>query len=458
MSNNNILPQFRVVEAIITSDISDVSIVVTNDLLELNLYESLDQLYLTGDATFLDKHGFYSTIQFQGTERINLTIQSGDSEHTTRVLKKTFIIDSVINRIKTTNGMSSTYVFHLIDEIGFLSRIKKISKSFSGSLETITKKIVQGELKRKVDISYSGATSGNQELSVQGNRTCIIPNMTILEAIQWLSKRITTKNGSPYFVYSTLKLDDEATIENDVEVDSSLIRIGNLDTMLSRKAFNKTPFIYNPNAKSQTDELAFDKMFVIKSLKFGSSSNTLRLLEIGSHSSDYSNTDLNSGEIQKTKYSLKQQLKKLSDESIINSKQNVHSSKFMLKDEFIDAYSSKKYHTITSSGTQGNIKGYNESGEGDNLRNRISTFAIKNALYKNSIEIVVEGVGVFISGTQVGDIINVLIIGDTDEDFSPDNFKDPKYTGDYLIWELKHKFRNNEHSVFMTLCKLEAEE
>ena len=354
--------------------------------------------------------------------------------------------------------MSSTYVFHLIDEIGFLSRIKKISKSFSGSLETITKKIVQGELKRKVDISYSGAISGNQELSVQGNRSCIIPNMTILEAIQWLSKRITTKNGSPYFVYSTLKLDDKATIEDDVEVDSSLIRIGNLDTMLSRKAFNKTPFIYNPNAKSQNDELAFDKMFVIKSLKFGSSSNTLRLLEIGSHSSDYSNTDLNTGEIQKTKYSLKQQLKKLSDESIINSSQNVHSSKFMLKDEFIDTYSSKKYHTITSSGTQGNIKGYNESGEGDSLRNRISTFAIKNALYKNSIEIVVEGIGVFISGTQVGDIINVLIIGDTDEDFSSDNFKDPKYTGDYLIWGLKHKFRNNEHSVFMTLCKLEAEE
>ena len=186
---------------------------------------------------------------FQGTERIEFVLGTGDTEKYNCYFEyKRFIISGIQRKVKTgESGNASGFTFSLIDEHGFLGRVSKISKSYDGSLERIVKNILQNELGRQVDIAYTGAQSEFDEQSAQQDIKCIIPNLTPIDAVKWLTSRITTNLGSPYFVYSTLVLPDLSGggDENKNKEDNeqgNVIRLGNLDTMLQQKPFKHTTF------------------------------------------------------------------------------------------------------------------------------------------------------------------------------------------------------------------------
>jgi hypothetical protein len=126
--------QFKIVEAVISADRfggnDTASFDVRTSVVELSLFESLDKPYLTGQLVLLDDKALFDTIQFQGTERLNIKMASVDNDLDV-IMERTFIMTGIEKSVKSNaNGKSSVLLFTLLDEHAFLSNLKKISKSF----------------------------------------------------------------------------------------------------------------------------------------------------------------------------------------------------------------------------------------------------------------------------------------------------------------------------------------
>lgn len=474
MTDNSIKPQFVIKKAIITADGFSGSngIPIENDVTamvaELSIFESLDVPYLTGNAVIMDTTGLFSDFRFQGTERIEFEIGTGDNENTTAILKKRFIMTGIQKKSKTNeNANSSSIAFNMIDEHGFLGRVNKISKSYNGSLETMVKRILQNELGRKVDISYTGALTEFDERSAQQDIKCIVPNLTPIDAVRWLTSRITTQTGSPYFVYSTLVMPDlSGNGDNNTNTEDNeqgcVVRLGNLDTMLQQLPFNKIPYRFTP----QTTTMELDPTtasYTIKAINISASSSTLELMEKGAVMSQYTNTDLGTGEVFTTKYTLNKQLQNLRDASVIEKDdtfaQDILDPNFTLNNLNYQEYNAKKYHTITSMGTYGNTKGYHDETDENKFNLKVASRSLFFALKKNPISVVVEGMTLLIARAKVGDIIDLDIIGDNvNAGEKVGQVLDSRYSGNYLIYDMKHQFTSESHNCVLQLYKIESEE
>ena len=186
-------------------------------VLEINLYESIYDMCVTGEISLLDDKSLFDEINFSGTERLRLEIAGLDRD-AEPIIQKTFIMDAIKKESRATN--SSVYTFSLIEEHGILATTQKLRNSYRGSIDKIIQKIAVGYLNKNVDVSYLG-----DAITIQNEIRVIIPNLNPNKAIKWLTSRATTKTGSPYFIWTTLHDDN--------------FRFGNLDTMYSQEPWNK---------------------------------------------------------------------------------------------------------------------------------------------------------------------------------------------------------------------------
>lgn len=458
-------PQFELNQAVISSSMYDKEIDVTTNVAELVIFESLDSPFLTGRIVISDDEGLFDAMKFQGTERLIVSLGGADAQKTPILTKKKFIMTSIESKISGSNQNSSAYAFTLIDEVGFLGQLKKISKSYTGSLERIIVSLAQNELNRQVDIGYTGATAGNDELSAQQDITCIIPNLTPIEAMKWLCSRITTLNGSPYFIYATLNVPNyfavsDETLNEEDRTFGNVIRLGNLDVMLQQEPLNKVPFRYTPNTTGVNVEAdPVKQMFTIKGFQIRSGySDTLTQALMGSVVSTYSNTNLGTGEIFTTKHNLTDQINTLTEDGIIQKDgftQDVIDPTFVINDLPLEEYSAKQFHTITSSGTYGTQKSYHDEFDETKFKHKIQSRSLFTTLQKNRISIVIEGGALIYSTAGVGDIIDIDILGDNMA--SGDNDRDPRsnrFSGNHLIYNIQHTFIEGTHNATMNLVKL----
>lgn len=442
--------QYKIIEALITADRfggGDISSFdVKTSIAELSLFESLDKPYLSGQVVLLDDKALFDTISFQGTERLSIKMASVDNNLDV-VMERTFIMTGIERSIKSNdNGKSSVLLFTLLDEHAFLSSLKKISKSFNGRIDEILIKMLATEMGLDIDLSYLFLPNGKRNLPLQSNMKGIIPNLTPIDAVDWLTKRATTVTGSPFFTYASMH-------------DKNL-RLGNLDAMLSQKAFNsKLPYVYNPaNIAGAEDQTEFEKTFTIKALKVSKQANTLNLIQQGAIASTMQNTNLNTGLIFKSKHSIRNVLDNLEKHNFIGENQNVFDTETKVDGKAIDEYNSHVYHTVTSSGTYGRFKSYHDEYDGTKLKKKLERKSTLNHLYKNMLNVVVEGAGFIISKAGVGDIVSLKIVNDNIELSklaTPDDLVDKAKSGDFIIYDTRHTFQGTQHTVSMNVCKLE---
>ena len=442
--------QFKITEASITADrfggFAANSFDIRTSVAEFNVFETLDKPYLTGQVVILDDKALFDKINFQGTERFRIKMSSVDNDLDT-VFERTFAMTGIERSVKSNdNGKSSVYVFTLLDEHAFLSSLKKISKSFNGRIDEVLIKLLATEMNLDIDLSYLFLPNGVRSLPLQSDMKGIIPNLSPIEAVNWLTKRATTVTGSPFFTYASMH-------------DNNL-RLGNLDSMLSQKAFNKElPYTFNPanvsNAESQTE---FEKTFTIKAIKTSKMANTLNLIQQGAVGSTYQNTNLNTGQVFKTHHTIRNVLDRLQSDSIIGANQGVFDREFKVDGINVDEYNSHVYHTVTSTGTYGRHKSYHDEHDGTKFKKKLESRAILNHLYKNMLNIVVEGAGFIVSKAGVGDVINLKVVNDNVESSNAateDDLIDKNKSGDFIIYDTRHTFAGTSHTVSMNLCKLE---
>ena len=466
----SINPQYSIKKCVFSSEfLPDLDLELRESVVEVNFYETLDKPYITGEITILDNMNIFSMLNFQGTERVNIVIETGDlDDGTLHKIDKSFIAYKIKNQVKGQDGKKSMFLIKIIEEHGFLGNINKISKSYHGKFEDIIKKICINELNQEgLNVTYTGS-GGLFYDTVQEEVRCIVPNISVNNALTWLTDRITTKNGSPYFIYSTLLSNTgnySVSPERDEKIKNINIRLGNLDYMLLKEPFNIRPYIYNPNAKGNLSmEREIDKAFIVQNIEFGSSADTHGLMQVGSISSTYSNTDIGTGQrTNNKKYTLDNQLKKLNLENHINyGYQNVYNPFFKINEKSLSEYNGVNVHTITSQGTYGNFNSYHDEKDENKFINKISSNAIKNVLHKNKIKIMCEAF-LFLRGeVKVGDSMRLLIVSDFPSADQKDIDEtgefvafDQRHSGTHLIYSIKYTFSNNKSSIVATLCKLE---
>ena len=420
---------------------------VKNQVAEINIYESIEELSLTGTIAIVDDKSLYELINFNGTERIKLEM-AGLGKDTDPVFEKTFIMTNIVRQLKG-NDKSSIYVFDIIDEHGFISEAERLRGSYRGRIDDIVKRISLTQLNKSVDISYQFLSKKDRVDAIQDDIRVIIPNLSPINAIKWLLSRATTQTGSPFFLWASIH-------------DENL-RLGNLDVMYRQTPFNdKLPYTFNPsNVNVAEDKTEFEQGFTIKGLGLGEMGDTLHLVTNGSVGASQSITNLNTGQIMQQHYDVQRTINNLDQQDVIKKKnQNVFDRKFKLKDKLINEYQGQNVHQVVSTGTYGKFKSYHDEFEEEKHLKKLESASIKDLLVKNMMSITVPGTAFFLGKAAVGDTVNLSIVNDNLEvgkQSNADDMLDKNKSGKHLIYDLRHTFRGTQHDVTMNVCKLERE-
>lgn len=444
--------QYKIIEAAISAErmggFNARFYDVRTSIIEINLFESLDKPYVTGNIAILDDKSLFEKIQLQGTELLRLTLAGLGNENNPNMNQREFYITGIEKKVKSNDaGKASVFVLNIIDKHMYLDAASQVSKSFSGRLDDEIIRICKTYLKKEVDLSYIFTSQNERSDAIQQNVKGIVPNLKPTEAIQFLQNRATTLTGSPFFVYASMH-------------DENL-RIANLDVMLQQKPFNKRlPYTFNPSNVNVAEGLsALEQSFIIKEIKTVKMGGTLNHLDMGVISSDYCNTNLNTGEITRTPFSIRQTLKNMIEKGVISPrKQNVFDEKFKIEDKDVDEYKTRNFHTITSSGTYGTFKGYSDEFEEGLFRKKLERIGILNHLYKNMFSVLITGTGFLVSKATVGDIVTINIVNDNIEDQrgGEEGNIDKNLSGDFLIYDTRHTFNQTSHTIALNVCKLES--
>lgn len=441
--------QFKYKTAEISSDKDgDFIIDIRSTIVELVIFESLDKPYITGQLAVSDDAGVYDGIDFRGTHRFRVKMLSeiDEAESEDIVMDRIFLMNSIETIIKSSNaGNSSIYVFNLIEEHALLSKTKKISRSVKDNLRTEILKLCQNECGKNVDLSYASE-------SVQSNFKGIIPYMHPLEAATWLTNKATTDTGMPYFLYGSMH-------------DENL-RLGSLDVMLQQEPWNKNiPFIFSPSNTQKQEESRDPTLqyFQIQSMKTTKLHDTMKHLVSGGIGSLYTVVDLNTGNTTAQHFSLLNLLAKANSKELIDiTKQNVYDSYYQTQ-EFEDVNIERKYlhdtdgeifHKVVSRGVYGDRKSLHDEISPEMFLKKIENLAYRNLIFKNLIDITVPGPGFIKSSGTVGDKIRISVLNDnTDPD--KEELLDELRSGDFLVYNTRHVFRDTRHDIAMTIFKLE---
>lgn len=441
--------QFKYQVAEISSDrTKDFVIDIRQIIVELVLYESLDKPYVTGTIAISDDTGLFDRLGFSGTERlyIKMLTELDETEAEKPVMDRSFLMTGIETIVKSSNsGSSAIYVINLIDEHAFVSKTKNVSRAIRDNLGKEILKLCQNEVGKNVDLSYAGE-------AIQNNFKGIIPYMHPLEAASWLTQKATTELGMPFFLYASIH-------------DTNL-RLGSLDVMLQEPAWNKDiPFIFSPSNTQKQEENSDPsyQYFQVQTMKATKLQDTMKQLMSGSIGSLYTVTDISTGRTTAQHFSLNRLLAKASDNNIINkSKQNIYDPLYKtpfnedvnIGGEYLHDTNAQIFHKVVSRGVYGDKKSIHDETSPSMFLKKIENMAYRNMIFKNLMDVTVPGPGFVASGGSVGDKIRINVLGDDNNPESQQQL-DALRSGDFLVYNTRHTFRNTRHDVSMTVFKLE---
>lgn len=398
---------------------------------EINIFEHIDKPYLTGSIVFADIDRIVELSQINGNETVILTIATRDEiQHT---ITKTFIVSEII-RISKGNDHSQLVGLSLIEDSGFLSRLMRVSKAYSGTGSSIITQLLNeslGKTIKNISVNEMGASSSMKVL---------IPNMTPFDAADWIKDRMSTTNGLPFFLFST--------------ICDNMLRLSDLESML-----NQTPL--NSRTMSYTYGQGFDnrfetfpnKYYNIRNYSVGMTDNQLLLSRKGMIGATYSAIDTTKG-------------KNISGN--LNADDMFKSLKYP-PDQSMPVYDGRnikmhEYDTISISQViptkiydDGDMN-YHEGDGIDSYLNKAKQRSFRHFLHKTPIEISVPGFNFLYQGVNksIGNLIEVTIPAAVDMSKREGSVipSDKKRSGTYLIYGVRHVFQQNIYNAVLSCNRL----
>ena len=401
---------------------------IANGVSDIDIFEHLDKPYLTAILGYTDRDSVVANMDISGGEKMHITLKSNRAD--TLSVSKTFFIDKVILSDKSTD-ISELYVFHLIEDIGYISNLHNVNRSYSGKPSKIISNISEEFLKKKI----------NQVSSDFQSMKVIVPNLTPIDAMCWIKNRASTADGYPFYLYSTL-------IDKDLQMKD-------LKSLMTSTIMNKgQPFTFSEGEFSESVNPPEKKERVIIRYQSKGTENLFKLIQDGLIGSDYRYINVTKNKVDRFTFNVDEEvIKPLKKDDIIDKGTPLFDNG-RYEDTTADI-KSRRISQIGGTSAHHNNKSYSESEGVAQYRLNIINRAMTHMLTKSKIDFVLEGVE-FLDGDEnstLGRKISLTFLRNR-MDESDSNVYDPKKSGDFLIFACKHSISRSSYYVTMSGLKL----
>ena len=445
----------------------NLDVELKNAVSEFNIFEDLSKPYLTGSVLIADDTGLMTDIKTKGDERVTLIIAKNpaiaDGEPYFRL---DFKVVSVLRQEKTADR-AEVISLNLISDYAYNNSVIKISKSYTGKLEKISESILKNFLEVELALDAIPVGSGDsgvtrkyydaEQGSEQEAIKLLVPYLSPLETVEWLTERATDRWGTPFFIW--------ASIWGQNMSETTQLRLGNFMTMVQEgisslnEQTEKTDFIYSQvQTNLKAPEGYKGAMRIIKNIKFSNIENTLKMIREGAVGSTISNLDTYTTQRISKLYSANEFLETLNGGNANGDiLQTVYDQEDQLRiaDEVrpTSYWSARQRSTVTSYGTYASTNSIHEAIDESSLLNKVRPIAIRSMLARNMLEIVVDGIGILEDKLSVGDIIKVQFVTEDTESKALGG-SNLERSGYYLIQNCRHIFERERHDAVLMICKV----
>lgn len=451
-STQSLGQEYKISEAVIFAERFEEEYNVTNYIGELSFFEDLERPYVTAQAVIMDDIGVFDDIQIRGSEQIRFTVESVERSVEGLSWTMVFNIVSIVQKNKV-GDRSEVYHINCISPHAYRDANTKISRSYTGKLETIAEAVLKNHLDVDVDISYRG-----QWTSMQGPVKVLIPYISPLETVEWLLQRATTLIGSPFYCWQTLY--------DQVEGKDTL-RIGSFEFMMNAPTFNSgLPLTYSTSTAQSVADKPLDKQAVaVKSVGVENIQDTLKMMHEGVVGSTLQTIDTYTSQEFTRHFSIADQLERLETMRVVpyGSEQNVFDKEQTLtfggETKLSSEWDARYFNTITSYGTYGAVNSYHDVQDASEALNKVRSLSVKSMFNKNMIDVVIPGISFFAqlangnSAVSVGDTVDIDFLN-SDVDVDDGSAYNEELSGKYLIHKVRNVFVDTKHEIVASVSKI----
>lgn len=408
-----------------------------NNVTDVDIYEHIDKPYLTGTISLIDNENVLQEVDFLGGEKITISLRSFRKD--SKTITNTFYVSKIPDSPKAGDN-SQIIIMHLIEDIGYISNLQVVNRSYTGKISDILRKISFNYLNNKQ------IKDSNTDLD---NIKVIIPNLDPLQTLIWLTRRAKTKEGYPYYLYSSFT--------------NPKLQFHDLGTMLQTSVINTdVPYRQNSGAARAIDPDV--KRRTITNHKFSTGANLIELIErclIGAKY-EYIDTTLEARNIFHYDV-IKDVFKPLIEKSILQKNQNnpPFSPKYKFNEKSFNELDTSYKAMIGGSNAYRTtdednfLTGYNEEKNLSGYKAKIISKAMDEILRQEPLTMVIDGVD-FIDGDKHSTIGNNIRVefSTSDPEVHGGSKIDKRKSGDYLIFAVKHMFKKERYDLALTCVKL----
>jgi len=444
MSETQHAGDYRLISFVVYSHKHLEPIDIVSHVDELEIFENIELPYLTGTFTMKDDMRFYDGVGINGTEMIEITLES--AENTGNQILKRFTIAEVVSTAKSADNIEALEI-KIIENSCFNSSIMQINKAYTGTPDVIIKKILSDNLGINVDLPLVKP--------YQRTKKVVIPYMAPFTACQWILSTMSTDLGLPYFLFATL---------NDVpERPGVNLQLKSLEEILKNPAWNKnSPYRFSAAYNNSTSALASDKnVFNVGAYSGHHKENVFSLMQSGSTAGSRSISDVTSGQLIDYTFNVDTIFRELSEMAIIDiDHEPVFHSKYEFDGKSMNEYNTFNSHRVVANNTYAGVDNIYEENSTAQFKLHASKRALMNMLHKGSINIRVPGI-LYLIGTNasLGRQIDFIYPANNTNTISQSSVSDEdqidkKRSGTYIIYTARHSFNATQHNVDMTCVKL----
>lgn len=424
---------------------------IKNFIGEVVFFEDLTKPYVTAQIGMLDDLGLISeVVELQGTETLKLIISGMEREVEKQEIEIELRVVSIVDQ-KKINDKTSIYVINCISKHAYADALIKLSRSYTGQLENIAENVVNDYL--DVEVIRDPDYIAEGEASIQGRTKVITPYISPLETVEWLLERATTREGHPFFAWSSV-WDQEKS-------GKDRIRFGSLETMLRKgkqKADKDLDFHFFRTAAGPSGENAKANKQLLYGIKLKNIENTLSMANQGTLGSRLATLDTYTSLKIDRQFDLQNYINTSAKSlNLRNAFENFYDpdDRIQIKKEEKrpSEFPARYRNMITSYGTYEWEFGYHDIDGRVDMLQKFSRTVTMSMLNKTNIDFTLSGYTFLNKEIKTGDLIKISIDSEFVEDEGASEWNDHS-SGYFLITRLKHVFTDNKHHVQCTAVKL----
>ena len=402
---------------------------ISNQVIEFNIYQSIDSPFMSGNIVFSDAAGVAELLPLLGQERLLFSLRTPSHENSVNFNDYHAIIYNVEKRFQTTDR-EQTLILNWTTLEHYKNLRTKISKSFSGNISAMVEEILSSD-------NFLGSKKPlNIELT-KNIRKFVIPNLNPFQTINLLKQEAVSAEMSPHYLF----------FENP---DGFHFR--SLESLIGSQGSLNDPHKKVYKSEPPNDPRAVEAALgTILHWEAEDNSNNFLNVKLGMLSSTLYYHDIFNKNIQKFDYDYNDTFDKRNSTNQEDKGSGTLIPQSKIDDKIITEYTNSKIFVHPT----GSAKLFSDVPQGsDNNADEWLQESRSRELQRDYFTLKIETYGD--TDIMCGDMINVLI--PTNKPIpaaAGTEAYDPILSGRYLVTSLKHMIMTEEsmHSMVMTVMK-----